>query len=140
PAVGSHYLMCAYAGIPCDQVAQREIQRTVGSGVQGRRHPFLILELAFLQPVSGSAMRNDIRLADNPRRRHAERLENAVGQYVTVEAARHFADDDAEQQVTGVAVVPVRSRRKLERQLECEAGELVFGVVLSIVERADGVV
>ena len=85
-------------------------------------------------------MRNDVGLADDARRRHAKRLEDPLGEHVAVESSRHLVNDDAEQKVPGVAVVPPRARRELERECERESRELLFGVILAIVERPDSVI
>src|SRR5262249_39308895 len=71
--------------IPRDEIEYREIECPVRRGVERRRDPFLVLELAVQQTVSRSAIGNDVRLTDNPRRLHPERCENAVFQYIPVE-------------------------------------------------------
>ena len=137
---GAQDRAAANAAIPRDQILQRQVQRAVCSGVQRGRHPLLIAQFAALEAVTRRAMRNHIRLADDSRRGHSEWLEYLVPQHVAVEHTGGFPDDDAEQHVGGVAVLPFRAGREVERQCLRERDEIVLRIVLAIVDQAVGVI
>ena len=140
PALRLEHRSRAQALLPGDEVEDREVERAVRGRVELRRDPLLVLQLAPHEPVPGRAMRNDVLLADDARRLHAERHEHAVPQHVAVEASRGAADEDAQHQVARVAVVPPRARRELELEAEGQLRQLILGVVAPQVDRALGVV
>ena len=107
PAVGVQHRAAADAAIPRDQILQRQIQRAVSGRVHRRRDPFLVAQLAAFEAISVGAIRDDVGLADHARRGHAQRREDAIAKDVAVERARHLAHQRAEQDVAGVAVLPL---------------------------------
>ena len=75
------------------------------------RNPFLILEFAFDQAISRGAIGNDVGFAHDARV-HAQRLEDAVMQEIAVELAGDAMDENAQRQISEIAVGPLRARRE----------------------------
>src|SRR5206468_2880373 len=77
---------------------------------------------------------NDILLADDPRRIHAERLEDPLSENVTVELSSDAMNDHTEHQISGIAVIPFRSRSEVGRKSEDPLDELILGIVFAIID------
>lgn len=79
-------------GIPDEQIAQRQIERAIRSGIELRSDPVLILDLAIDELIAGGAIRDDIRLTDDSGRLHFQRPKQAFGEDIAVEFSRSFVD------------------------------------------------
>ena len=120
--------------VPLHHVAEAEIERAIGGGIERRGDPVLVLELALDQLIAGRPVGHDIGFADDPRRSHAERPEYALREQVPVEHSRGPMDDRAQQQKARVAVAPMRAGREIERGAGGEADEAVLGIVVTLVD------
>ena len=58
------------------------------------------------------------------RMRHPQRLENAIGHEIAVGFPGHFLDEQPEQKVAGVAVVPLFAGREFQRVFRHEVEDL----------------
>src|ERR1700693_2454100 len=85
-------------------------------------------------PITGSAIRNDVGFADNSRGGHAERPKNSLLQQVTVKLSGYFVNENAQDDVGGIAVIPLRARRKIQRQSAEFPEKLVFGVIVAKID------
>ena len=139
-AVGAGVAKVVESHRPARQVQHGEIQRAVGGGVELRRHPLLVLQPPLDQPVAVRAVGHDVAFRDDSGGAHAQRLEYLRPQQIAVEGARDPVDDDAEQDVAGVAVAPARAGLEQRVQPRGEADQVVFAVVPPVVQRAVGVV
>src|ERR1700730_4166667 len=83
-------------GIPFGKIPDGEVHTAIGSRIQCGRHPLLVLQLPFQQPVSCRAVRYDITFADDARCAHAEWPEDAFLQEVSVELARDLVNQNPE--------------------------------------------
>ena len=113
-AFGFKKFSCSQARIPLSQILDGKIETAVRCGVQGWRDPLLVLQFPFHQTITSGAIRHDVGFADDARRVHSQRLEHALPQKVSIELSADFVNQNAEQDITEVAVTPLFTR--LERQ------------------------
>src|SRR5262245_52424505 len=102
-------LFAVERGVPLRHIQYAEIERAVSSAVEGGRNPFLILQFSLFEPVSGSAVGNNIGLVDDAGRIHPQRFEDPLLNKISVELSGHFTDHDAEHEITQIAVAPLFS-------------------------------
>ena len=79
-------------------------------------------------------MRDDVGVADDAGRAHAERSEDLAGQELAVEHPRHARHDDAAEDVAHVVVLPATARHEVEGVRMRDADELVVAVFAAQVE------
>src|SRR6202011_4884985 len=120
--------------VPFRQIHNREIEAAVGGGVQSRRNPLLVLKLTLHQPIAGRAVGNYVSLAHDARALHPERMEDALFEYIAVELAGDAVDEDAQRQVSEVAVTPFCAWRKSQRDSGYDFEKIVLGVVFAKIE------
>ena len=101
-------------GIPFGDIADAEIQRAVGHGVQAGRHPGRMLPFTPDQVVTRRTVRDNVGFADHASGDHSQRLENPFLEKVAPRLSRDAVHDDAEQDVAGVAVIPIAAGRKVQ--------------------------
>jgi len=80
------------------------------------RDPLLISKLAVIDLVPGSAIWNDFAVADYPRGRHAKRLKDALVEKFVVGLAGNLVDQNAKENIIGVAVVSFFSWSRFDGQ------------------------
>src|SRR3954470_10067921 len=99
---------------PFHQIVDAQVQRAISRGVERGRHPVLVLELILDQLVTGAAVGHDVRLGDDPGGAHLERTKDQLLKNVTVKLSRYAMYQDAEQEISRVAVGPALARRKVQ--------------------------
>src|SRR5262249_55896837 len=122
--------------VPLRDVEHIEVERAVGGGVEQRRNPLLIFQLAIYQAIARRAIRNDVFFTDDASAVHAQWLEDALLQEIAIELAGHLADDRANQNVVRIGVDPLLSRSKFRWERLDHLYELFFRVVSAHVHRA----
>ena len=80
----------------------------------GETHSWF-LTLTFHQTISGGAIGNDVGLAHDARGLHSQRLEDAFFEQIAIELAGDLVDQDAQRQVSEIAVFPFGTWRKGQR-------------------------
>src|SRR3979411_857575 len=98
----------------------------------------MVLNFTALGFVARGAVWNDVRLADEPGRAHTERSENSLPQIIGIKTARYLVDDDAEQQVVGIAIVPFIAGLKFDWKSFNLVDQFIFRKVQAYVERSRG--
>ena len=78
--------------------------------------------------------------SDMTRVRMPRGLNKRSCKHIAIETARHPMDDDAQQEVAGVAVAPTRAGRKVERLFRGHPDELLFGIIFPQVDHRVGIV
>ena len=99
----------------------------------GETHSWFF-NLTFHQTISGGAVGNDVGLAHDARGLHSQRLEDALFEHIAIELAGDLVDQNAQRQVSQIAVFPFGARRKGQRDSLYNFEKISFGVVLAEVE------
>ena len=126
--------------VPRDEVANGDEHRTIGGGIQSWGDPCSVLPPRGGGQVAVGAVRHDIGFGDHANGRHPRGREDPLAQELVVRTPRHARDDDAQQHVAGVGVIPARPRGEFERQRRRYRDQLGVGVILAIVKPIAGVV
>src|SRR5262245_21204845 len=90
--------------VPLRHIENRQIERAIRGGIEGGRNPFLILQFSFYKAVTGGAVGDDVSLADDASRVHAERLENTLLNKVYVELPGHSTNHNAEHYISKITI------------------------------------
>src|SRR5689334_19359871 len=84
--------------------------------------------------VTSGPIRNDIGFAYDARSCHAEWLEHTCLKEVAIKLSGDFVDQDAECDVTEVAILPLFSRLERGSNCLCTLEHFIFGVVAAKIE------
>ncbi len=98
------------------------------------RDPLLVLQLTLDQAIARRAIGNDVSLADDARSLHPQRTKDSLLQHVAVKRAGHAMDQNAQRQISEIAVAPVRARRKGQRNRLHDFEKFVFAMVFAEIE------
>src|SRR5208283_1402425 len=124
--------------IPFVQINRVEIQRAICGGIKSGRDPLLVFEFTVFDLIAGGTIGNDVAIADEPCRSHSKRFEDALAEKLIVGLTGDLVDQNTEEKVICIAVVPSLPGSRFYGQCLDLRYEFIFCEIKPHIERTLG--